>query len=290
MMPQTLHLLALGGALFSGLATIWIRQGLRGSDPYTGFFVNVVVGTVSLWIAVIATGDLGHVSPRGALFFMCAGLIGTVGGRLLRFVAIEKVGASIAAALINLNPFVSTALAIVLLGESITVPIVIGTVVIVAGTTLLSLGGKRLGFRPGLLALPILSATCFGVVAVLRKLGLSDTSAVVGSAINVTTALVAYSAFLIASGRVEVMVCRGRSLAYFAAAGLAENVGVFMNVVALGMGRVSVVTPLYGTAPIFVLILAPFFLRDVERLTTRVVVGTLLIVFGVYLITALSGR
>jgi uncharacterized membrane protein len=290
MMPQTLHLLALGGALFSGLATIWIRQGLRGSDPYTGFFVNVVVGTVSLWTAVIATGGLGHVSPRGALFFMCAGLIGTVGGRLLRFVSIEKVGASIAAALINLNPFVSTALAIVLLGESITVPIVIGTVVIVAGTTLLSLGGKRLGFRPGLLALPILSATCFGVVAVLRKLGLSDTSAVVGSAINVTTALVAYSAFLIASGRVEVMVCRGRSLAYFAAAGLAENVGVFMNVVALGMGRVSVVTPLYGTAPIFVLILAPFFLRDVERLTTRVVVGTLLIVFGVYLITALSGR
>ena len=290
MMPQSLHLLALGGALFSGLATIWIRQGLRGSDPYTGFFVNVVVGTVSLWTAVIATGGLGHVSPRGALFFMCAGLIGTVGGRLLRFVSIEKVGASIAAALINLNPFVSSALAIVLLGERITVPIVIGTVVIVGGTVLLSLGGKRLGFRPALLALPILSATCFGVVAVLRKLGLSDTSAVVGSAINVTTALVAYSAFLIASGRVEVMVCRGRSLAYFVAAGLAENVGVFMNVVALGMGRVSVVTPLYGTAPIFVLILAPFFLRDVERLTTRVVVGTLLIVFGVYLITALSGR
>src|SRR3989442_10764547 len=45
---------------------------------------------------------------------------------------------------------------------------------------------------------------------------------------------------------------------------------VFMNVVALSMGRVSVVTPLYGTAPIFVLALAPFFLRDVERLTTRV--------------------
>ena len=290
MMPQSLHLLALGGAVFSALATIWIRQGLRGSDPYSGFFVNVVVGTVSLWIAVIATGGLGHVSPRGALFFMCAGLIGTVGGRLLRFVAIEKVGASIAAALINLNPFVSTALAIALLGESITVPIVIGTVVIVAGTTLLSLGGKRLGFRPGLLALPILSAVCFGVVAVLRKLGLSDTSAVVGSAINVTTALVAYTAFLLASGRPEVMVCRGRSLAYFAAAGLAENVGVFMNVVALGMGRVSVVTPLYGTAPLFVLALAPFFLRNVERLTARVVAGTLLIVFGVYLITLLSGR
>src|SRR6266581_4627958 len=119
MMPQTLHLLALGGAFFSALATIYIRQGLRASDPYAGFF-------------------------------------GTVGGRLLRFVAIEKVGASIAAALINLNPFVSSALAIALLGEFITVPIVIGTVVIVAGTTLLSLGGKRLGFRLGQLSLPLL--------------------------------------------------------------------------------------------------------------------------------------
>src|SRR5262249_31865597 len=175
MMPQTLHLLALGGALFSGLATIWIRHGLRGSDPYTGFFVNVVVGTVSLWTAVIATGGLGHVSPRGALFFMCAGLIRTVGRRPLRFVSIEKVGASIAAALINLNPFVSSALAIALLGERITVPIVIGTVVIVAGTVLLSLGGKRLGFRPGLLALPILSATCFGVVAGFFKIRLGGT-------------------------------------------------------------------------------------------------------------------
>jgi drug/metabolite transporter (DMT)-like permease len=63
-----------------------------------------------------------------------------------------------------------------------------------------------------------------------------------------------------------------------------------MNVVALSMGRVSVVTPLYGTAPIFVLVLAPFFLRDVEPLTARVVGGTLLIVLGVYLITLLSGR
>ena len=289
MMPQTMHILALAGALCSAAATIFIRQGLRGSEPYAGFWINLVVGTIGLWAAVIFTG-LGHVSTRGALFFVLAGLIGTVGGRLLRFFAIEKVGASIAAALINLNPFVASALAIALLGEHITLPIVVGTVVIVAGTTLLSIGGKRLGFRSGQLALPLLSAVCFGVVAVLRKLGLSGTGAVVGSAINVTTALVAFTAFLLASGRPEVMVCRGRSLAHFTAAGLLENAGVFMNVVALSLGTVSVVTPLYGTAPIFVLFLAPFFLRDVETLSGRVILGTLLIVLGVYLITALSGR
>src|SRR5256885_6870779 len=163
MMPQTLHVLALAGALCSAAATIFIRQGLRGSDPFAGFWINLVVGTVGLWAAVVSTGGPGRVSARGALFFVCAGLIGTVGGRLLRFIAIERVGASIAAALINLNPFVASGLAILLLGEHITMPIVVGTVVIVAGTTLFSVGGPRLRVPPGPPVLPPLSATCFRV-------------------------------------------------------------------------------------------------------------------------------
>src|SRR5437870_6246364 len=185
MMPQTMHILALAGALCSAAATIFIRQGLRGGDPYTGFWINVVVGPASLWAVVIVTGGPGHVSVKGALFFVLAGLIGTVGGRLLRFVAIEKVGASISAALINLHPLFATGVAILLLGERVTAPILAGTVVIVLGTILLSLGGRRGGIRPWQITLPLLSAACFGVVAVLRKLGLAETGAVLGSAINV---------------------------------------------------------------------------------------------------------
>src|SRR3989449_1593463 len=154
MMPQTMHILALAGALCSAAATIFIRQGLRGGGLYTGFWINFVVGTASLWAAVIVTGGPGHVSIRGALLFGLAGLIGTVGGRLLRFVSIEKVGASIAAALINLNPFVASALAIMLLGERITLPIVVGTSVIVAGTPPPSVGGKGPGVPPAPLPPP----------------------------------------------------------------------------------------------------------------------------------------
>jgi uncharacterized membrane protein len=114
--------------------------------------------------------------------------------------------------------------------------------------------------------------------------------AVAGTAVNALTALIAFTAFLFASGRRDVMVCRGRGLAYFVAAGFAENAGVFLNVVALGLGTVSVVAPLYGAMPIFVLFLSLIFLRGIEALNTRVVLGTLLIVLGIYLITALSGR
>jgi transporter family protein len=282
--------LALASALCSAAATILIRHGLRRYSAYTGFWINLAVGGVVVWGAVLATGGVGRPSLAGVAFFALAGLVGTVGGRLFRFMSIEAVGASIAAAVTNLSPLVSSVLAILLLGERVTAAIFAGTVVIVIGTTLLSAGGRRVGLRPVQLIVPGLSALCFGVVAVLRKVGLSGMEPMPGLAVNVTAALVAYTAFLLATGQLEVMACRGRSLAYFVVAGILENLAVYLVVLALSVGRVSVVTPLASVAPIFVLVLSFFFLRNIEILDRRIVIGTLLIVAGVYLITALSGR
>lgn len=277
-------MLALTSAVCLAVATILIRQGLRGSTPVTGFWINLVVGAVGLWLGVLLSGGLGRVSMAGLVLFSLAGLVGTLGGRLLRFISIERVGASISAALINLAPFISTGLAIILLGEDVTMPILLGTIVIVGGTALLSVGGQRIGLRPALLVIPILSATCFGAVAILRKLGLGGAGPITGTAINVTAALIAFTVFLIVSRQREVMICRGRSLAYFVGAGLVENAGVFLSVVALNLGTVSVVVPLSGTAPVFVLALTLVFLRGIETLSVRIVLGSLLIVLGVYLV------
>ena len=244
------------------------------------------MGTVGLWAAVLLLAPPDPVRLRGVLYFVLAGLVGTTAGRLLRFLSIDRVGASVAAALINLHPFISAGLAILLLGEAVTSRIVGGTVVIVAGTTLLSASGRVQGFRPAQLLFPLLSALAFGAVAILRKLGLGGTGPLVGFAVNVTTALVAVTAFVVATGHRHRARCSPRSLGYLIAAGVTENAGVLLNVVALGAGAVTVVTPLVGTMPLFVLALSALFLRDVERLGARLVVGTLLIVLGVYLITA----
>ena len=281
--------LALASALLSAVATILIRQALRRSDPYTGVWINMMVGAAGLWIGVLVTGGLTQVSMRSVLLFAAAGIIGTVGGRLTRFLAIEKVGASVSSAVGNLTPLIATLFAILLLGERVTVPILAGTIVIVVGTVLLSTTGQRLGFRPWQITLPLVSATCFGVVAVIRKVGLSEMGPVLGTAINLTTALIAFSALMLASGHRGIYGCRGRTLLSFIVAGAAENTGVFLTIVALTYGAVSVVTPLTASTPIFVILLSPFLLKGVEILTARVVVGTVLIVLGVYLLTALAG-
>jgi uncharacterized membrane protein len=245
------------------------------------------VGTVGLWLAVFLLAPDDRADLHGILYFALAGLVGTTAGRLLRFVSIEQVGASVSSALINLYPFVAAGLAILLLGEAVTLPILAGTAVIVAGTILLSSSGSILGFRPAQLAFPFLSAVCFGAVAILRKLGLGGAGPILGFAINVTTALVAFTAFLAAAGYLRHVRCERRSLRHLIAAGVFENAGVLCTVLALRVGSVSVVAPLAGTTPLFVLGLSWLFLRDIESMSVRLVVGTALIVLGVYLITAL---
>jgi DME family drug/metabolite transporter len=279
------HLLALAAAVSSASATVLIRQGLRHGNFYVGFWINVIVGVVGLWGAVLVLEPADAYRASAIPLFMLSGIIGTAGGRLLRFVSIEKVGAPVAASIINLNPFIATGLAILVLGERVTLPMIAGTGVIVLGTTLLSLSGRQVGFQLLYLFYPFLSASCFGAVAIIRKLGLSHTGPLFGSAVNITTALVTFTAFLLASGNRQVLVWHGRGLVYFVGAGIAENLSVFLVLVALGLGEVSVVAPLAGTAPLFVLPFTSLFLKGVEQLTGRIVIGAILIVLGVFLLT-----
>jgi uncharacterized membrane protein len=285
-MAFTAHALALAGALCSAAATIAFRQGLRSSNTYAGLWINLTVGVVCVWVAIWFTVPVSAMHARALPFFIGSGLLGTVAGRFFRFKGIEKVGAPVAAAINNLHPFISTGLAILLLGEQVTLPILLGTCVIVLGTILLSTSGRYVGFRPVHLVYPFLSAFCFGAVVIIRKLGLSHASPMFGYAINVTTAFIALTAYLMVSGQCSTVACDDKSLRHFVVAGLGENIGVLCVLIALSLGQVSVVTPLNGTAPLFVLVLAYIFLKDIERLTGRLVLGTVLIVLGVFLLTA----
>ena len=100
--------LALASALCSAASTVLISRGLVRYGPYTGTWVNLVVGSTCVWIALLFAGGLGRPTASAVAYFALAGLIGTVGGRLLRFISIETVGASISAALINLSPLVAS--------------------------------------------------------------------------------------------------------------------------------------------------------------------------------------
>jgi len=242
-------------------------------------------GAVGLWAAVLLFVPRDQYNWHAAPYFIASGVVGTAAGRLFRVAAIEKVGASVSAAILNLAPLISTILAIALLGERITLAILTGTLVVVAGTILLSMSGRHVGFHPRDLVYPFVSAMCFGVVAILRKLGLGLAGPLFDSAINITAALIASTTFVLAAGKLPAIRYDRRSFLYFAGGGAFENTGVFLLIFALGLGEVSVVVPLAGTSPLFVLLLAYCFPSGIERLSWRLITGAVLIVLGVFLLT-----
>jgi uncharacterized membrane protein len=277
--------MALSSALCAASATILIQRGLRGSTFYAGAWINVVVGVIAAWSAALLLIRFDTFPWQAVPYFALSGLIGTTGGRLFRVLAIQKVGAPVASAVNNMTPLVASGLAILLLGERVTLPIIGGTLVIVAGTILLSLSGRLVGFRARDLLYPFIGASCFGTVQILRKLGLASAGPLLGATINVTAALIATTAFVAASGNLGSLRCSRRSLLYFIGGGIAENGGVFLLLLALGFGDVSVVIPLAGTAPLFVLGLAYLIPSERSKLGWRIVAGVALIVLGVGLLS-----
>jgi len=276
--------MALSSALCAASAAMLIQRGLRGSTVYAGAWINVVVGATAAWTAALLLVPIEDYTWQAVPYFALSGLIGTTGGRLFRVLAIQKVGAPVAAAVNNMTPLVASGLAILLLGERVTLPIVGGTLVIVAGTILLSLSGRYVGFRARDLLYPFIAASCFGTVQILRKLGLASAGPLLGATINVTAALIATTAFVAASGNLGSLRCSRRSLLYFIGGGIAENGGVFLLLLALGFGDVSVVIPLAGTAPLFVLGLAYLIPSERSKLGWRIVAGVALVVLGVSLL------
>ena len=71
---------------------------------------------------------------------------------------------------------------------------------------------------------------------------------------------------------------------FLAASGLAEACGDLTALRAFQVGDVSVVSPLVSTYGLVALVLAALFLRDLERVSLRVVLAAALIVSGVFVV------
>jgi drug/metabolite transporter (DMT)-like permease len=76
-----------------------------------------------------------------------------------------------------------------------------------------------------------------------------------------------------------------RGALFFASAGIFSATGVSGMFLAVNQAEVVIVSPISSTHPLFTLLFAAIFLRDLERITLRVVVGGALVVAGVVLIS-----
>lgn len=280
-------LFALMTAFAFAVSTVLVRVGVKESSPLVALVVTMAVNVVVLWAVSLAWYDV-TVDLWAWRWFILAGVFAPALGRLANYVGIQRVGVNLVSPITNMNPLVSVGLAIVLLGERLPLSGYTGVVLAVGGGVVLTSvrGDRTHRIRRTDLLYPVFGALTYGTVQIFRKLGTGlVTEPTVGAAVNLTTSFVLVAVGMVATGRLKMLAAPRREYLIFGAAGVTSSLGLASLYAALGLGKVTVVTPIFNVSPLFVLLLTGLFVREGELFGKRVLIGTVTIVAGVAILT-----
>jgi drug/metabolite transporter, DME family len=276
------QLIALAAAVSYAISGIAAKRGLRYSTPVTVTLVSVAIHAVVLWIALLIFRGVPVVSWWVLFLFVLSGLLQPI-LRFLTYAGIHYVGAAAGTTLRGAHPLFSTTLAILFLGEPLNLLIVLGTIAIVAGVALISWQGnkKQASVRWWHLAYPLSAAFLAGVSHPLRRytLKLAIEPLYLAAVIGIVALPWLVSATLL-PGQSQKPVWDRRAIGPFVIAGALETLGILLGIVALSIGQVVVVSPIIATSPLWIVLGSWLFLRDIERLTLRTLLGALCVVAG----------
>jgi drug/metabolite transporter (DMT)-like permease len=226
----------------------------------------------------------------GALSFALAGTLQPM-IRLFTYAGIHYVGASRGTTLRGSHPLFSTTLAIIFLGEQVSLSIIVGTILIVAGVGLISWQpeAQRASFRWWHLGYPLGAALLAGISHPLRRyaLNLANEPLYLAAIIGIV-ALPWLGSYILLPTKGEQPVWNRQSIGWFLMAGVFETLGILLVIVALGVGQVVIVSPIVATSPLWVLAGTWLFLRGIESLTSRTIVGAVCIVSGTIAISVVQ--
>jgi drug/metabolite transporter (DMT)-like permease len=276
----TVVFLALASAALFGAMTVALRLGLRGADP--------AAATVATMLAALAVGLVAFAARgadvHGAWPFLLAGVLAPGGSQILFTLSTREAGASRTSVVVGMAPLVAVAIALVALDEPVSLPLIVGALLIVGGGV--ALASER--DRPGdLRVLGLLFAVGAAVLFAVRD---NIVRALHGEAAPETAA----AATLVAGTIVALAWARrlptGGQLRSLAPAGLLFGLSYVFLFEAYYRGRVSVVSPLVATESLWGVGLSALVFGKTEGVGRRVVLGALLVVAGGILIGASLSR
>ena len=170
----------LSGVLW-GIGPLLLKRGMTLSNVSTATLTQQYVSVITLTVIATVQGEVFHLVDIPAIAFwafVAAGAVGASFGKIFFYKGIDKVGASKSTSVKNSSPILTTLLAVILLGEELTLPIAVGVALIVGGILVLTRTeskGKERPDRVSYFFYPLMAAMCFGINPVFKKIGVSET-------------------------------------------------------------------------------------------------------------------
>lgn len=282
---------ALGAGILWGVSPSLLKKGLVSSNVSTATLTSQYVSAATLILVAALQRELWSEELTWQIFlvFAAAGVAASF-GKIFLNKGIDTVGASKSVSVKNSSPIMTVFLGATLLGEQVDLAVVLGVACIVGGILLLTSMMRREDGPNGWLYFmyPLLSAFCFGVNPIIKKVGMLQSNLpALGTLINHLTSL----GFMLTGGRLlKIRPSREpvprTSLVLFGVSGLCEAFASLFTYYALQYGPAVLVAPIWRVSPLITFVLAHYTLRGLESVTRRDAAAAVLIVGGVWVLSA----
>jgi drug/metabolite transporter (DMT)-like permease len=277
-------LVSLAAACLFGAHAVIVQRGLRYVDAQTGAMITICTAALIFWGLFVWRAPSAPWRSPAVWVFASNGLLHPMVSMLLSFEANRRMGATVSATISATTPLFAAGAAVLLLGERLSLALVLGILGIVCGIAVLS-GSRRSARSWGLASLvfPFGAALVRAFNHVWGKFGLTLLSAPLMAAtlsfsVSGSLAVLTYRA---RTGRLPLRLPRG-ALFWYGLSGITVSGAILCMYTALALGAVVVVSPVSNTFPLFTLAWSLLFRQ--EAFSRRIGVGVVLVVAGVLLI------
>ena len=273
-------------ALCFSIAHILIRRGLIESNAMTGSFISLSITATVLWLMFPFFAPFSALWTPVSLIFVAAGIFAPGIGRTMSYVGIEKIGVARSVTVANSSPIFASLFAVIFLAEVWLPQNILGTLLVISGAIALSISKPAHGpWRKLDIIYPLIGAMAFGASAILRKTGLDYIPVpVLAAAVTAGSAALFSLALLQVRGGKAALKLTRRSAGWLFSAALFNTAATLSVFYALSYGKVVIVEPLVSSNPVLTLLFTAIFLRDLEAVNLRVIIGGLLTVTGTVLV------
>lgn len=278
-------LFAIGSAFFAGVTSILAKCGIRKTDSTVATAVRTVVVLIFSWIMVFAAesfDQIGSISGTTLLFLILSGAA-TGASWLCYFRALQIGDINKVVPIDKSSTVLTILLALIFLGEGISLPKAAAVVVIAAGIFLMiekkdvsetkNVGkGSWFLFAAG-------SAFFASLTAILGKIGISGVESNLGTAIRTCVVLVmAWLMVFVQGKQKEVRAISGRELVFICLSGVATGASWLCYYRALQDGPASIVAPV-DKLSVLVTVAFSYFVFG-EKLSRKAAAGLALLTAG----------
>ena len=273
-------IVALSSAIASGSVALLLKYSTRGMRPLLVNYLKVLSGTLALGLAVVAVSpqDLFSIALPDLALIAFAGFTGPFVAWFLYTKALSKGDVSLIHPIVNTYPLSAMVAGYFIAGYSVKLLHVLGALLVITGVKLLVERRSRrtVSLTPVLMALAV--SVIWGINTVLFKLVLNRSSPLHVAFLRALFALVFMTP--LAVFLTKRFSFKARYLGTSVAAGLVSDfIGVFLWLLSLKLGEVSLSATISASAPIFSAVLSWKLFK--EKMNSRRVIGIVLAVGGI---------